>query len=318
MKTDWIAGLLGPWSAELAPGSILLRLALSMALAAIIGCERSSKRHSAGLRTFILVSLAGTATMLIDQYLMELLPVTIPVLSAAAVIGITTISANSILFSSKNQIKGLTTSVGLWCCGIVGLALGAGLYTLALVLFLALLCSMSGLPALETHLKDRSNHFEVHLELKNKLDLPGFVSTVRALGIRIDDIESNPAYLNSGLSVFTVSFTVSSAELKQYKKHGEIIEAQRAGEHGRRRSAAAGRAGTGAPHRLPQGQGGQQRGCRRQHGGRFCGRVFAKPQLRAGAASGHGLRQRHGLQPWACHKGKNRRAAGAALIGEKE
>ena len=225
MKTDWIAGLLGPWSAELAPGSILLRLALSMALAAIIGCERSSKRHSAGLRTFILVSLAGTATMLIDQYLMELLPVTIPVLSAAAVIGITTISANSILFSSKNQIKGLTTSVGLWCCGIVGLALGAGLYTLALVLFLALLCSMSGLPALETHLKDRSNHFEVHLELKNKLDLPGFVST--ALGIRIDDIESNPAYLNSGLSVFTVSFTVSSAELKQYKKHGEIIEALR-------------------------------------------------------------------------------------------
>ena len=183
MKTDWIAGLLGPWSAELAPGSILLRLALSMALAAIIGCERSSKRHSAGLRTFILVSLAGTATMLIDQYLMELLPVTIPVLSAAAVIGITTISANSILFSSKNQIKGLTTSVGLWCCGIVG--------------------------------------------LKNKLDLPGFVSTVRALGIRIDDIESNPAYLNSGLSVFTVSFTVSSAELKQYKKHGEIIEALR-------------------------------------------------------------------------------------------
>ena len=227
MKTDWIAGLLGPWSAELAPGSIFLRLALSMALAAIIGCERSSKRHSAGLRTFILVSLAGTATMLIDQYLMELLPVTIPVLSAAAVIGITTISANSILFSSKNQIKGLTTSVGLWCCGIVGLALGAGLYTLALVLFLTLLCSMSGLPALETHLKDRSNHFEVHLELKNKLDLPGFVSTVRALGIRIDDIESNPAYLNSGLSVFTVSFTVSSAELKQYKKHGEIIEALR-------------------------------------------------------------------------------------------
>ena len=96
---------------------------------------------------------------------------------------------------------------------------------LALVLFLALLCRMSGLPALETHLKDRSNHFEVHLELKNKLDLPDFVSTVRALGMRIDDIESNPAYLNSGLSVFTVSFTVDSPELKQYKKHGEIIEA---------------------------------------------------------------------------------------------
>ena len=43
MKTDWIAGLLGPWSAELTLGSIFLRLAVSMVLAAIIGCERSSK-----------------------------------------------------------------------------------------------------------------------------------------------------------------------------------------------------------------------------------------------------------------------------------
>ena len=227
MKTDWIAGLLGPWSAELTLGSVFLRLALSMALAAIIGCERSSKRHSAGLRTFILVSLAGTATMLIDQYLMDVLPVTIPVLSAAAVIGITTISGNSILFSSKSQIKGLTTSVGLWCCAVVGMALGAGIYTVAVGLFLAMLACMSSLPVLEKHLKDRSNHFEVHLELKNKSDLPDFVSTVRALGIRIDDIESNPAYLNSGISVFSVSFTVASKELKQYKKHEDIISALR-------------------------------------------------------------------------------------------
>lgn len=222
--SDPIAQLLGPWAAEPGPWCAVFRVALAVLLAAVIGWERSSKRHSAGLRTFMLISLAGCAAALLDQ---SLLDANIPLLSAAAIIGMAILSCNSILFSSKNQIKGLTTSVGLWCCGIVGLALGAGLYTLALVLFFALLCSMSGLPALETHLKDRSNHFEVHLELKNKSDLPDFVSTVRALGIRIDDIESNPAYLNSGLSVFTVSFTVASAELKQYKKHGEIIEALR-------------------------------------------------------------------------------------------
>lgn len=220
--SDPIAQLLGPWAAEPGPWCAVFRVALAVLLAAVIGWERSSKRHSAGLRTFMLISLAGCAAALLDQ---SLLDANIPLLSAAAIIGMAILSCNSILFSSKNQIKGLTTSVGLWCCGIVGLALGAGLYTLALVLFFALLCSMSGLPALETHLKDRSNHFEVHLELKNKSDLPDFVSTVRALGMRIDDIESNPAYLNSGLSVFTVSFTVASAELKQYKKHGEIIEA---------------------------------------------------------------------------------------------
>ena len=231
MNQDVIAGLLGPWSAELGLGAILLRAALSVLFSAVIGCERSSKRHSAGLRTFILVSITGTAAMLTDRLLMELAGVPVPVLSAAAVIGLATISGNSILFSSKNQIKGLTTSAGLWCCGLIGMALGAGLYTLSLVLFLVLLCSMSGLPVLEKHLKDRSNHFEVHLELKNKGDLAEFVATIRALGIRIDDIESNPVYVGSGLSVFSVSFTVTSAELKQYKKHEEIIEALRSLEY---------------------------------------------------------------------------------------
>ena len=227
MGHDLLANLLGAWSEELGLGSILLRVALSVLFAAIIGCERSNKRHSAGLRTFILVSIAGVSAMLIDQWLMAFSGVKLPVLSAAAVVGMATISGNSILFSSRNQIKGLTTSAGLWCCGLLGLALGAGLYTPALVLFLVLLCSMSGLPVLEKHLKDRSNHFEVHLELKNKGDLADFVATIRALGIRIDDIESNPAYIGSGLSVFSVSFTVTSPELKQYKKHTEIIEALR-------------------------------------------------------------------------------------------
>lgn len=227
MGHDLLANLLGAWSEELSLGAILLRVALSALFTAVIGCERSSKRHSAGLRTFILVSIAGVSVMLIDQWLMAFSGVKLPVLSAAAVVGMATISGNSILFSSRNQIKGLTTSAGLWCCGLLGLALGAGLYTPALVLFLVLLCSMSGLPVLEKHLKDRSNHFEVHLELKNKGDLADFVATIRALGIRIDDIESNPAYIGSGLSVFSVSFTVTSPELKQYKKHTEIIEALR-------------------------------------------------------------------------------------------
>ena len=231
MEKDWISGLLGLWSGELNLWSVLFRLLLSLVLSAIIGCERSSKRHSAGLRTFILVSLVGTGTMLIDQYLMLFYKAPLPVLSAAGVIGTATLSSNSVLFSSKSQIKGLTTSVGLWCCGVVGISLGAGMYTVALGLTLTMLTCMSSLPALEKSLKDRSNHFEVHLELKNKSDLPDFVSTVRALGIRIDDIELNPAYLNSGISVFSVSFTIASQELKKYKKHEDIISALRSLEY---------------------------------------------------------------------------------------
>ena len=193
MKTDWIAGFLGTWSTELTLGAILLRLALSMALAAIIGCERSSKRHSAGLRTFVLISFASTVSMILDIYLATNYALSVPVLSGATIIGAAMVSGNSILFSSRNQIKGLTTSARLWSCGILGLIIGAGLYTVTVIVYLFLVCILAGFPSLETYLKNRSNHFEIHLELKSSEYLQDFVSVIRRLGLRIDDIESNLA-----------------------------------------------------------------------------------------------------------------------------
>ena len=58
-------------------------------IAAMIGCERASKRHAAGQRTFILVSLASTMAMLLDQSVERAGG---PLVSAATVIAIAIIS----------------------------------------------------------------------------------------------------------------------------------------------------------------------------------------------------------------------------------
>ena len=221
---DPIARLLGGWSQGLCAASILFRLGAAFVLAAIIGWERANKRHSAGLRTFILVAIGATAAMLLD------LSAAGPgghglLLSAASLVGIALISGNSFWYSSRNQVKGLTTAVALWACGFVGLALGGGCYTAAGAVFLALWVCLSLLPGLESWLKDRSNHFQIHLELKNRTRLQEFITTIRLLGLRIDDIESNPAYFNTGLSVFSISITITRQELKKYKTHREIVEA---------------------------------------------------------------------------------------------
>lgn len=218
---DPISVFLGEWSANLGFEAIVFRIAISLILAAIIGCERSSKRHSAGLRTFIIVSVASTVAMILDLELAS----KYFLISASTVLGISTISVNSMLVSSRRQIKGLTTAVGLWCSTIIGLAIGAGLYTLTLIAFVSLLGCMSFLPAFEVFLKDRSNHFEIHLELTNSTYLQDFVTTIRRLGLTIDDIEINPAYVNSGLSVYSIAISISSEELKKYKTHKEIIDA---------------------------------------------------------------------------------------------
>ena len=223
--TDPLIKLLGNWAEEINFLSVLFRFFLSLTFAAVIGWERSTKRHAAGLRTFILISLASTGAMLLDAYLMGHYYCEFAVISAASVIAVAVLSSNSVLFSSKNQIKGLTTSAGLWATGIIGLCLGAGFYTAALICFGVMLTVLSSFPSLEAYLKDKSNHFEIHLELKNKYNLTDFVTTIRRLGLKIDDIESNPAYINSGLSVYSISLTISVEELKKYKTHEEIIEA---------------------------------------------------------------------------------------------
>lgn len=224
---DPIAKLLGAWASELNVYSVLLRIVLSFILAGTIGIERARKRHSAGLRTFILVALASSMAMILDVYCgySSILGKGTVIISAATVIGIAVISSNSLLFSSKNQIKGLTTAVALWSVGFIGLAMGAGFYTVAFIGYLLVFFCLAILPDVEAYLKNRSNHFEIHLELKNKSDLQDFLATIRKLGLYIDDIEANPAYLNSGLSVYSISITITKENLRKYKSHAAIIEA---------------------------------------------------------------------------------------------
>lgn len=223
MYVDPICRLMGPWASEITLPSIVLRILVSVILATIIGCERASKRHTAGLRTFVLVSLASTVAMLLDCYIAQT-ENHLFLLSVAAILSVAVISVNGILFSSRNQIKGLTTAAALWICAIIGLSAGAAFFTVTIVSFILLLFILSVMPMFEILLKNRSNHFEVHLELKSSQYLQEFITTCRKLGLLIDDVELNPAYANSGLSVYSVSLSIESAELKQYKAHKEIIE----------------------------------------------------------------------------------------------
>lgn len=221
---DGIAKLLGDWSSEITVGSTLLKIALAILFATVLGCERARNRHAAGLRTFMEVFLTATVAAIADLYLVKVVGTAFSFLSAATIIGIAVISSNTILFSSKNQLKGVTTSVALWTTAVIGIALGLGLYVVAIGAYFALLICLTAFTHLEKSTKKRSDHFEVHLELKSRNLLQEFTGTIRKIGLKIDDIEINPAYANSGLGVYSVKITVKGDDLKK-KTHGEIIDA---------------------------------------------------------------------------------------------
>ncbi len=224
MPTDYIAKWLGAWSSEVNLGSTALKTGIVILMAVILGCERARNRHAAGLRTFIVLSIGSMFAGIADIYFIRDLHVGFSFMSAAVFIGISIITANTIVYSSKNQIMGLTTSISVWTMSIISAVLGFGLYTAALIGFAALMIGLLAFSKLETYIKNKSDHFEIHLELKSRSSLQEFISAARKFGLKIDNLEVNPAYANSGLSVYTVRFTVAEKALRK-QTHSDIIEA---------------------------------------------------------------------------------------------
>lgn len=219
---DLIVVLFGDWAGEFNLYSCLLRLALSLVLAMMAGSERATKLHAAGLKTFICVSLVAALGAFGDLFLMAS-GATFSFIVPAIVIGVAIISGNTLLYSSKNQLRELTTSIGLWAVALITVTVCFGLYTVGLVAFILFMLCITLLPKLEKKLKRESKYLELHIELKTKDGLQTFIATIRKIGLLVKGVEPNPAYINSGLSVYSV--TLQMGGVMKGKSHKEIVEA---------------------------------------------------------------------------------------------
>ena len=119
--------------------TVLLRVILAVLFGGIIGNERSRHGSQAGLRTHILVCLGAAMTSLAGLYSVEVLgyngdPFRI---AAQVVSGIGFLGAGMIIVKSGNAITGLTTAAGMWTTATIGITLGMGFYTAALIVMLA-------------------------------------------------------------------------------------------------------------------------------------------------------------------------------------
>ncbi|MBO4635800.1 MAG: MgtC/SapB family protein [Clostridiales bacterium] len=115
--------------------TVIVRLIFSIICGGAIGLERSYKNRPAGFRTHILVCIGATIACMTGIYLYVNLhfPTDISRLGAQVVSGLGFIGGGTIIVINKKRIKGLTTAAGLWTCGVIGLAIGAGFYEGALI-----------------------------------------------------------------------------------------------------------------------------------------------------------------------------------------
>lgn len=115
------------------PGGIeeILRLLLAAVLGAVIGYQRERAGKEAGLRTDILIC-SGSALFTIVS--INGFPGADPSRIAAGVVtGIGFIGAGVILHRSGGAVVGLTTAATIWMVAGIGLAVGVGLYLVAVI-----------------------------------------------------------------------------------------------------------------------------------------------------------------------------------------
>ena len=146
--------------------SYVLRALLAAVLGGLIGFERDVHGRAAGLRTHLLVSLGSALFTLVSIEIALLAAPEARVadpgrVAAQIVTGIGFLGAGAII-KKGFSIRGLTTAACLWIVAGIGMAAGAGLFEIALLVSLLSLITLVLLNMLERlYRKDSYRHLRL-------------------------------------------------------------------------------------------------------------------------------------------------------------
>jgi putative Mg2+ transporter-C (MgtC) family protein len=103
----------------------LIKIGIAVLCGALLGFERQYKNKTAGFRTIILICLGSTIFTMIAQRAGQGININI-------VTGIGFIGAG-VIFKDSISVNGLTTAAVIWTSAAIGMAIGQGNYTLAMI-----------------------------------------------------------------------------------------------------------------------------------------------------------------------------------------
>lgn len=122
----------------------VLRIILAGMCGGIIGVERTLRQKDAGFRTHIIVAVGAAIQIIVSKYgfydalINEFVKVDVSRVAASIVTGFSFLGAGMIFVKGVN-IKGLTTAAGILVTAAVGMAIGAGMYTVGIASVILLL-----------------------------------------------------------------------------------------------------------------------------------------------------------------------------------
>lgn len=205
--------------------TVALRILFAVLFGGAIGLERGRHGSQAGMRTHILVCLGGAMTSLVGVYSAEVLgfggdPFRI---AAQVVSGIGFLGAGMIIVKSDKMITGLTTAAIMWTTAIIGIAVGVGFYSGALLAMLACVFTAAFLTRIE---RKRKKTVRIYIEVDDLLALENITEETSKLLPPDSLIEVIPSKSGSaghiGIAVITSSLKDVSAFKSEVKALGGI------------------------------------------------------------------------------------------------
>lgn len=200
--------------------SVFVRMVLAMMLCGVIGIERGIKNRPAGFMTYLLVGCSSTLIMITNQYIADKYVGIDPTRMAAQVVsGIGFLGAGTIITTSKREIRGLTTAAGLWAAAAVGLAIGIGFYSAAVIGTVLIMLSLIWLKKIDAYVKTHARVIEIYLEYNREFLMKKLLDYLEEQQYELFDMEIGKIKTLDG-ELGNLNFML---DLKQKVNHGILI-----------------------------------------------------------------------------------------------
>ena len=163
---DTLDALFKEWSI----GGICFRLLMATVAGVIIGMDREYKNKGAGVKTHALVSIGAAMAMILNEYVLRNYPASntdLTRLGAQVISGIGFLGVGTIIVTGRNEVKGLTTAVGLWACAIIVLSAGIGFFEGTIIAQIFVIFVLRVLEPVDKHLRTQAKDFDLYVEFSD-------------------------------------------------------------------------------------------------------------------------------------------------------
>ncbi len=199
--------------------SVAFRLVLSCVFGGIIGLERGQKRRPAGFRTYMLVCLGSALAMMTNQFTLMIIGSGVDVsrIASGVISGVGFLGAGTIIVTRNQQVKGLTTAAGIWASASMGMAIGIGFYSGAIVGFILIVLSMTLLHKVDNFVYSSSKVMDLYIECQDARYIKEIIKYLRSQNIQVStmDIIKNKSAVDASVCII---MTIKQASKGTHEK----------------------------------------------------------------------------------------------------